>query len=96
MARLARIAGGSLLALYVGASITFPSLHRANCSDKNSTHDDDSCPACQVANTPVVSLCSGIVPVANAVAVDDVVVRVSIYASSSLRNPTQARAPPVC
>jgi hypothetical protein len=87
-----RLATAIAVALFIGATI-LPSFHRAHCTENHATHEA-GCPICQVANAPTITEASVIAPIAEPAVSDNEVLRVSTVSAPSLRDPTQARAPP--
>jgi hypothetical protein len=90
-----RLATAIAVALFIGATILLPAFHRAHCTENHATHEAGSCPICQVANAPTITTASVIAPIAESVVSDNEVLQVSIIPAPSLRDPAQARAPPV-
>jgi len=91
-----RIVGSVLFLLFIGVGVILSTFHREHRSDGAASHDAGTCPVCQLANTPVVTSPSHVTPVSGDILADEVVIHVSIPGSPCLREPTQARAPPVC
>ena len=81
--------------LFIGGTILLPAFHRAHCPDNHATHHADNCPICQVANRPAITFSSAIAPIAESIVLDNVVLPVLAVSAPSLRDATQARAPPI-
>ncbi|MDD5679483.1 MAG: hypothetical protein PHW60_16055 [Kiritimatiellae bacterium] len=84
-----------LFLLFVGGIVLLPSFHRAHCAGHHGAHEAAQCPICQSANTPVITMVTHIEPIVESVIVSVVDLPQSLITSSLLRDPTQARAPPV-
>ena len=94
--RLTKAAGILLFLLFVGGTVLLPAIHRAYCADNHAMHNASHCPICQLSNTPVITTSSAIAPIGESIVSDNVVLQVSTIPTPSLRDATQARAPPVC
>jgi len=93
--RLIKAFGVSLFLLFLGGTIILPAFHRAHCADNHATHDASACPICQVANMPAITPAPDVVLIAGSIASENVVLEIATVPPSFLRDPTQARAPPV-
>jgi len=93
--RLTKSAGVVLVLLFIGGAILLPAFHRAHCTAKHATHEAGNCAICQLANRPAITTPSTIVPIVESLVLDHVVLPVSTFSAPSLREATQARAPPV-
>lgn len=65
-------------------------------SDPLSGHDSAKCPVCQLANTPVMTATVEITSVGKVLDTEEVLFQIVIPVSASLRDASQARAPPSC
>ncbi|MDD5678880.1 MAG: hypothetical protein PHW60_12960 [Kiritimatiellae bacterium] len=92
---MTKVIGVLLFLLFVGGIVLLSSFHRAHCDGNHGAHAAAQCSICQFANTPVITTASYIAPIVESVMVGDVVLPQSFILSSPLRDPTQARAPPV-
>jgi len=93
--RVAKIVGVMLFLLFIGGTVLLPAFHRAHCSDNHATHETANCSICQFANTPSITSFLDIAPIAGSIVSDNVALHISPFLVPSLRDPTQARAPPV-
>jgi len=91
----AKVMGVLVFLLFIGGTILLPAIHRAHCSENHATHEAGTCPICQFANTPAITTSPAIAPIGEPIVCDNVEVPVSTVPALSLRDATQARAPPV-
>jgi ABC-type methionine transport system permease subunit len=91
-----RLATAIAVALFIGAAIILPAVHKLHCAENHATHEAGSCLICRVASAPTITVASVIAPVAESIVSDNEVLQASIIPAASLRDPTQARAPPAC
>ena len=84
-----------LLSLFLGGTILLPSFHRAQGSGNHAMHDARNCAVCQLASTPGITTAPAIAPIREPMVAGNADILVSTVLSASLRDATQARAPPV-
>ena len=94
IARWTRVTGIFLFLLFIGGTILLPAFHEAHCADHRMTHEAATCPICQLANTPALTMTSPTALMGEAVIFAQVDIQSATPPSASLRDPTQARAPP--
>ena len=93
--RLTNVIGGMLALLFVGGTILLPAFHRAHCSGRHAGHEASSCPICQFADTPAISTSPVIAPIGESMVSDNEDTPALTVPTSSWRDATRARAPPV-
>jgi hypothetical protein len=91
-----RLIGASLFLLFIGGAILVPVFHEIHCADHHADHDPATCSICQFASTPSLAPASHAAPAGESILLGDVAVQVPTVVLVSLRDPTQARAPPAC
>lgn len=94
--RLSNLFGVMLFLLFIGGTMILSAYHRAHCADNDATHEATTCAICQFANTSVIVTVADIALKAESTASDTTVLQVWAIPSPSWRDPSQARAPPVC
>ncbi len=91
-----RVVSNLLMILFVVGVLIIPAFHRAYGAGHDATHDATNCAICHVANTPVITVSSTIVPIIKFIIVANVNIQVLTIHVYSLIDPSLARAPPVC
>lgn len=93
--RLNKVLGVLVFLLFIGGTILLPAFHRAHCTDHHDTDDANTCSICHFVNSPTLTTSPAVAPMALSVVFEPVPLQVSTSPTPSLRNATQARAPPV-
>ena len=92
---LAKATGILAFLLFIGGINLLPAIHRTYCTGHQASREAATCPICQFATAPTMTTSATVVPIGDSMVSDNADTLVSTLPVPSLRDATQARAPPV-